>query len=844
VHWSSATYCSGEVDAAGRCRARWTAEPLAEPVTALSWHPSGRLIALAGGRDVRVFETEHFELVRVLSDYAGTVAFSPDRSHLASDGAGVRIWDVASGLTEHVMGHDAGPPLAYSPDGHRLATGSGYLGEIHLYDPDTAELVQVLPGYDDLVALAFSPDGAFLASAGFAEQVSVWRLSPGVLADDLGGDLNEMEAVAFSPDGRYLLASGWWRADNPVTAVLVAWSPAGEGTVVRRHRDHGASVDAIAFSPDSTLYACATVRGEVFVYRTEDGSLVTTLAGRGPLAFSPDGTLLAGSGAGNSLVLWHVPGFAAEVPLAGQSGGILSLDWLPDGSHVFSGGPDGAVREWPAAGLGGSSLVGGSSLIRSVDVSPDGSLVAAGDDDSEVRVWELPGGEAVATLPAGSREVGAVRFAPDGSRLVAGTGDGLLRGWALPMLAEETGMDLGLPGGAHSLAFSHDSAYLAVGGVVSVVGVIDMRDHRVIRTFGLPFTPTVPGAAVAYAPDDSLLAGAALDELRLWRTDDWSEALSTSTLTAVTAVDFSPDGRWLVTAESSQVRVRDVPEGRVVRRLVWHTAGVQAVAFSPDGRVLASGGDDTVVRFFDVADLGEEPPADGDPGDDCDCATVDTCCDGCHWRDGRAFCDDFGTTELDETHWCRASPEGVSLTPDGILELSTRCDPACACGACTCGAAEAVCSCAGACHGSEVSTCGTFHHGTLRVALSATTGCVDTSFGFEQWLDVDGEVAHVGIVVTHGTLGILNHLVCSRVPSEREVYVPLADPARLCSGSATVELVWAGERVEVLIDGVSAAQYEQAGGAVPIPDVPLPVRLNSSNDRPDHLDIDRLEVLP
>jgi WD40 repeat protein len=74
----------------------------------------------------------------------------------------------------------------------------------------------------------------------------------------------------------------------------------------------------------------------------------------------------------------------------------------------------------------------------------------------------------------------------------------------------------------------------------------------------------------------------------------------------VHAIGFSPDGRWLVTANySSTVCLWDAISGRNVRPLIGHSDSVNRLAFSPDGRRLVTGASDHTVRLWDVV-KGEE----------------------------------------------------------------------------------------------------------------------------------------------------------------------------------------------------------------------------------------------
>ena len=72
---------------------------------------------------------------------------------------------------------------------------------------------------------------------------------------------------------------------------------------------------------------------------------------------------------------------------------------------------------------------------------------------------------------------------------------------------------------------------------------------------------------------------------------------------AVNAIAFSPDGKLLASAgDDFVVRIWDLANGREVRALTGHGKEVFAVAFSPDGKVLASGAGEPNIRLWNVAD--------------------------------------------------------------------------------------------------------------------------------------------------------------------------------------------------------------------------------------------------
>ena len=150
--------------------------------------------------------------------------------------------------------------IAYSPDSTRLAVASS-IG-IWLYDTATHQEVALLTGHtDDVISVAFSPDGSALASGSWDETVRLWDAVTGQEKATLTGHAGLTGAgvmsVAFSPDGD-TLASGGFRQ-------VRLWD-AKTGQPKATLRRHTGYVYSVAFSPDGGTIASGSESGTIILW--------------------------------------------------------------------------------------------------------------------------------------------------------------------------------------------------------------------------------------------------------------------------------------------------------------------------------------------------------------------------------------------------------------------------------------------------------------------------------------------------------------------------------------------------------------------------------------------------
>ena len=506
------------------------------------------------------------------------------------------LWAAWQPSSPHVTlaGHDRGvSAVAFSRDGASLAS-AGIDGTVRLWDPTTGAAGATLAGHDRGVsAVAFSPDGAVLASAGSDGSVRLWDTTTGVAGASLSSHRGEVKALAFSPDGAGLASAsedGTVRLWNRATGV--------EGISLSGQ----ASFSAVAFSPDGASLASAGYDGTVQLWDRATGAAGASLSGhRGwvaTVAFSPDGAILASAGSDGSVRLWDATTGAARATLPGHDVDVLAVAFSPDGATLASAGSDGTVRLWvTTTGAAGASLSGHEDGVLAVAFSPDGATLASAGSDGTVRLWDPNTGAAGATVF--SHKVRAVAVSPDGATLASAGSDGTVRLWD----ANTGAVRATLPAQqaqVRAVAFSPDGTTLACAGDA---GYVELWDLATGTGGAILFGHEGPVWAVAFSPDGAILASAG-DRGAVWF---WDPIAGTERailpgpghMGEVRALAFSPDGAILASAGiDGTVRLLDSATGAEANFLS-HPGGALAVVFSPDGNILATAGFDGTVRLWD-----------------------------------------------------------------------------------------------------------------------------------------------------------------------------------------------------------------------------------------------------
>jgi len=589
--------------------------------------------------------------------------YSLDGSHILSgsmDGT-LKIWDAKTGQVIETLDNEK-PVLScvYSRDGMRIASTTW--DQIRIWDTTNGKLIRAFPAEGKVIACDYAPDGIRLVTA-TATTITVWDATTGqqiqfFARNNLPGDettptRGDFEDCVFSADSRLVVAIGH-------DSALRIWDlVTGEAMLIPPiERYVGAFDSSCTFSSDGAMIVSTgdpglTIRGTTtkeVLKRTDGGGW------GGPCGMSADNCWILSRLHRDEIGVWNAVSGQMVAVYSGHTAEVIDVAFSPDGKLILSGAKDSTLKVWkfapgeepPKESIEGAKTGGHTEKITSCAFSPDGARFATGSGDHTVRIWDSatglrigkprqhPGGTlmnkiSVAFSPLGrqlfsksirapglacvwdadtsqqlvvfSREdrmnvVNSFAHSPDGRCIALSFYDGSLSTW--DCYTGDRTIDL-IPDerwGRHSAydegcAFSPDGSLLVTlsGSVFSIWDITKGKLRTTVADEGGGWLPQV-----LFSPDAKRI-------LKTAQTTTSILDLRTEVLTQIDncrASAYSPDGRTIVMAHDSELRILDSETAQLIQVFKGHSSEIFFCQYTADGQMICSAARDGTLRIWDV----------------------------------------------------------------------------------------------------------------------------------------------------------------------------------------------------------------------------------------------------
>jgi WD40 repeat protein len=407
-------------------------------------------------------------------------------------------------------------------------------------------------------------------------------------------------ALAFSPDGKYL-------ATGATDTNVKIWEVATKKLLVN-FTSHSSYVYDIRFVPGTDLVISVSYDRYIRVWDTKTKKQVRAIRTPNIIrggSLHPKNTWFAVASEDKNVYIYDYSKSSNNLlkTLKGHTSRVWQVDFSPDGKWLASSSDDRSVRIWdPATGKQKYRMTGHSTAVYGVRFSPDGKTIAStGASGRRVRLWDPSTGKETYRFENASITYSdRLAWSADGKHIFTSSQEQMLRVLTISNKASRNigsiFRDLRVSvairrDGEQVAAANHSSTEIQIFQLATKKQLQVLKGHTSYVT------------ELAYVGDGNRLVSGSWDKtVRVW---DAASGMSLKTLTghtsAVNAVAVSPQGGLIAAGSSDKtIRIWDAASYKLLHTLKGHTGAVRKVVFTADGKRLLSGSDDGNVRIWEV----------------------------------------------------------------------------------------------------------------------------------------------------------------------------------------------------------------------------------------------------
>jgi len=491
--------------------------------------------------------------------------------------------------------------IVYSPTGDTFAVWGGV--GIWIYDATIPNATPfLLDNYPyDTRAVAYSPDGRYIATIVGAYDIYIWDIASRTIVKRL--TFFAARQLGYNATGTILFIRGdnMFRFFSTETTSLLYESAWSEKSILdMAYHPDGNSI-ALTFESDTADVSLWTISDPNFGVGTEvthsqqlpipDGVIYSI----GDLEFSPDGSRLLGSNYYNNGVIWDV---ASASVLQIYSNGLPNIDVNPvyetiltwcawcDYTRILSFQGD-ALHELTIPKMVGATFSADGNTLLTLD--SEDSL------NTRVQHWDVNTGQLLQTrMGQDWYSVSDMYLSPDGEKVI------VLSGNKIVVYSVNTGERLmTIQPNSNIYVFGYismspDGRLVAYSDHQSNLIFLDAQTGETMQQF------TQDYGTMAFSPDSRrLLLGG--ETVRVWDIEAQAVIMTLGDNdNTIYQLAYSPDGRLIATVDGSLIRIFDAQTGVQLHVLQDHSDNITKVIFSPDSTQMVSNGWDGKTLIWDT----------------------------------------------------------------------------------------------------------------------------------------------------------------------------------------------------------------------------------------------------
>jgi len=520
------------------------------------------------------------------------------------------LWEIKSGKRICSIDINRAHPydFAFSPK-EQFLLFADRSDQAVLIELATGKEIKRFPHPSYVNAVAFSPDGTFIATGCGDHIIRLWDLDSGTEKQQLKGHTDRVIALDVSTDNR-LLVSGSGSSDG--TARI--WDLHTGKALMRFDDKNFFQIEFVKFSPNSRYVNISGFNQTARIWDIQTGQEVLRLEGteRQPMqniTFSTDGrqimtksyqvAQLWGSKEGQIVLYFQdpmqkeAPAFAIEGHFTEKSGHLYIPDTGEKLSDAVSISQDGKYVLYH--GQRTPLLMTGPTASKAIAVSSDGKYVLVGGVIANGILYDVAIGKEARLLGKYTSPIRVAAFSDDGKLAITAGEDKTARIWN-----RETGDEIqrfiGHENAINCVDISRDGKILLTGSSDGTARLWNVATGNEL----LRFFKHESVESCALSPDGELVATGSQETIDLWSAKSGKIYHSLADAGSRSAA-FSKDSKRIATVgENGKAVLWDTVTGVRVYELNGHSSQVLSAAFWPEGRLLLTGGEDGTIRLWDL----------------------------------------------------------------------------------------------------------------------------------------------------------------------------------------------------------------------------------------------------